>query len=54
MSLSEEDRAKFDAAALAVGAENLCSDCPPPGYPTDKTRCGPCPRRAALQAQERE
>lgn len=24
--------------------ENLCSDCPPVGYPTDKTRCVDCPR----------
>lgn len=24
----------------------LCSDCPPEDYPTDKTRCLPCPRRA--------
>lgn len=23
----------------------LCEDCPPVGYPTDKTRCLPCPRR---------
>jgi hypothetical protein len=23
----------------------LCEDCPPRGYPTDKTRCEPCPRR---------
>lgn len=23
----------------------LCSDCPPDGYPTDETRCLPCPRR---------
>ena len=23
----------------------LCSDCPPEGYPTDKTRCIECPRR---------
>ena len=22
-----------------------CSDCPPPNYPTDKTRCDACPRR---------
>lgn len=22
----------------------LCSDCPPIGYPTDKTRCDSCPR----------
>lgn len=27
-------------------AERLCSDCPPTWYPTDKTRCLPCPRRA--------
>lgn len=23
----------------------LCDDCPHAGYPTDKTRCLPCPRR---------
>ncbi len=23
----------------------LCSDCPPPDYPTDETRCDSCPRR---------
>ncbi|WP_174055384.1 hypothetical protein [Rhizobium rhizogenes] len=28
--------------------EDLCSDCPGYDYPTDETRCGPCPRRAAL------
>ncbi len=22
-----------------------CEDCPPPDYPTDKTRCADCPRR---------
>ena len=34
--------------------ENTCSDCPPFGYPNDKTRCLPCPRRAqnALDAKE--
>lgn len=31
-----------DAANAAV----LCSDCPPEGYPTDKTRCIECPRAA--------
>jgi len=25
-------------------AENLCEDCPPLGYPTNKTRCTFCPR----------
>lgn len=24
---------------------SLCEDCPPVGYPTEKTRCDPCPRR---------
>jgi hypothetical protein len=24
----------------------MCGDCPPVGYPTDKTRCEPCPRRS--------
>lgn len=24
----------------------FCKDCPPPDYPTDKTRCTACPRRA--------
>ncbi len=30
-------------------AESLesCSDCPPAGYPTDKTRCDSCPLRYA-------
>ena len=23
----------------------LCEDCPPIGYPTDKTRCCDCPRK---------
>lgn len=28
--------------------DKVCSDCPRVGYPTNKTRCLPCPRRAAL------
>lgn len=28
----------------AADAGSLCEDCPPVGYPTDKTRCDPCPR----------
>ena len=28
----------------------LCGDCPPVGYPTDKTRCAECPRRAELMS----
>jgi hypothetical protein len=32
---------------LSVGIAELalCEDCPPVGYPTDDTRCEPCPRR---------
>ena len=26
---------------------DICSDCPPPNYPTEETRCTECPRRAA-------
>lgn len=26
-----------------------CDDCPPIGYPTDKTRCDECPRRRAIE-----
>lgn len=27
-----------------AAVERLCCDCPPIGYPTDKTRCADCPR----------
>lgn len=30
----------------------LCEDCPPVGYPTDKTRCAPCPRGGRLPEKE--
>jgi hypothetical protein len=33
------------ADAIEVILSLLCSDCPPTDYVTDKTRCGPCPRR---------
>jgi len=29
----------------------LCEDCPPVGYPTDETRCTPCPRSADKATQ---
>ena len=35
---------EIGAGALARDPD-LCSDCPPDEYPTDKTRCSPCPRR---------
>jgi len=31
---------------LLEATDGLCSDCPPVGYETDRTRCLPCPRRA--------
>lgn len=50
-------------AALAASAregynseareQSLCADCPPPDYPTDKTRCLPCPRRSAAPAAQK-
>lgn len=35
-----------------AGADGLCSDCPPAGYPTDETRCVPCPRRSQPKPAE--
>jgi len=28
--------------------KSTCTDCPPTNYPTDKTRCSECPKRAEL------
>ncbi len=38
---------EFDHAAGCPLQEQNCFDCPPVGYPTDKTRCSVCPRRAS-------
>ncbi len=35
---------QLDALRRMEGRMNLCSDCPPAGYPTDETRCDACPR----------
>ena len=41
-----DDEARAADLILAKSlAGKLCSDCPPVGYPTDKTRCLPCLRR---------
>lgn len=32
-----------------IDEQSLCSDCPPVNYPTDETRCTPCPRRGLKQ-----
>ena len=39
------DSRAIDRDALARDRLTLCEDCPPVDYPTDKTRCLPCPRR---------
>lgn len=33
-------------------AAKLCEDCPPSDYPTNKTRCNPCPRRDDFPSSE--
>lgn len=32
---------------------DICSDCPPIGYPTDKTRCVSCPRTVARELADK-
>jgi hypothetical protein len=41
----QEEQANAEAAARERKTAALCGDCPPVGYPTDKTRCAVCPRR---------
>jgi hypothetical protein len=38
-------------ANLNKGSVDRCSDCPPAGYPTDKTRCATCPRRCDCKGE---
>ena len=40
-----------DARKIMAPQYQFCDDCPPVGYPTDKTRCAPCPRREATSCQ---
>ncbi len=40
------------APAKPDGIEGLCGDCPPVGYPTDETRCDPCPRHASIPSED--
>lgn len=48
IAVDRDDRMAAAAMIRALGGGGLCEDCPPVGYPTDKTRCLPCPRRSAL------
>jgi hypothetical protein len=50
--LTDRERLANLAQALAEPCETLCSDCPPIGYPTDETRCAPCPRRAEPENED--
>lgn len=40
------DQAKSHPAPAQEPVAARCEDCPPVGYPTDRTRCTPCDRRA--------
>lgn len=47
-------RAALASIPTVEPIDGLCSDCPPDGYPTDKTRCLPCPRRTGGAVDMRE
>lgn len=44
---------RHEARGYRTGYFTLCGDCPPAGYPTDKTRCTACPRRAVSAGEDR-
>ena len=35
-----------------ICSNDMCEDCPPVGYPTEKTRCLECPRQPASMEQK--
>lgn len=39
---------------IMTSSNSICSDCPPVGYPTDKTRCADCPITAADEPLRRQ
>src|SRR5262249_33565877 len=41
---AQKDAALATEKKPPTRAASACSDCPPPGYPTDKTRCQECPQ----------
>ena len=43
----EKARAALRSERAEGESIELCEGCPPVGYPTDKTRCTPCPRGPA-------
>lgn len=44
----DETARRHEARGYRAGYFTMCSDCPPVGYPTDKTRCAECPRLTVL------
>ena len=41
----EDTRQRLVGLQMRAEGMRKCEDCPPVGYPTDNTRCEPCPRR---------
>ena len=54
LNMAEREGDAEIGAGLLAADPVPCSDCPPVGYPTDETRCAPCPRRAAATAPQGE
>jgi hypothetical protein len=59
-AMAEDIMSMSDAEILAEAAEDatapsqICSDCPPVGHSTDRTRCLPCPRRTPAPTGEQK
>lgn len=47
----ERSAAPNKTAPPQVSGKELCEGCPPAGYPTDDTRCTPCPRRTVTRKE---
>lgn len=43
---AEPQGTREERGEIGLASDALCEDCPPSDYPTDETRCLPCPRRA--------
>jgi hypothetical protein len=44
-SWNDKEEIAFLRAELDSRKPAVCEDCPPTDYPTNETRCAPCPRR---------
>jgi hypothetical protein len=52
--MTEEEVRAADLSIAKSLEGQLCSYCPPVGYPNSKTRCGDCPRRSAHSVMTQE